>query len=140
MPNALVHRYFEELLSAPDNIEVADEIFTDDVEFVNPVSANRIKGIDEYKAFAKRWYVGFPDRKFSVEEEIEEGEKVAAKFKITGTHNGEFMDAEPTGVAITVNGVNIFKMQNGKIQHVEAIFDPSQIWGPINEARGASGS
>ncbi|MGH2806740.1 MAG: ester cyclase, partial [Actinomycetota bacterium] len=87
MPNPLVQRYFGELLSAPDNLAVADEIFTEDVEFVNPVSANRIKGIDEYKAFAHTWYVGFPDRKFTVEEEIEEGDKVAARFKITATHN-----------------------------------------------------
>ena len=135
MPNALVHRYFEELLSAPDNLAVADEIFTPDVEFVNPVSANRIKGIDEYKAFAQRWYTGFPDRKFSVEEEIEEGDKVAARFKITGTHDGEFMDTPPTGVPIIVNGVNIFRMENGRIRHVQAIFDPAQIWGPINAAR-----
>jgi hypothetical protein len=41
----LIRRYFRELLTAPSNLAVADEIFTDDVRFTNPVKASGVKGM-----------------------------------------------------------------------------------------------
>ena len=130
-PNtALVHRYYDELFSAPGKPEVADEIFTPDVTFRNPVDAKGVHGIPEYKEFAQRWKVGFPDRKFHVDETVTEGDKVAARFTITAHHGGEFMGAAATGNPMTVIGINIFYMREGRIYKVEAVFDPRQIWEP----------
>ena len=129
-----VRRYFEELLSAPGNLDVAEEILTPDVEFRNPVSNDAIRGYDEYRAFAGRWYKGFPDRRFSIEELVEQGDTLAARFKITGTHLGEFAGAKPTGNPIEVNGVNIFHLDDGRIRFVRAFFNPLELWRPLGLA------
>lgn len=128
---ALVHRYYDEFFSAPDNLNVADEIFTPDVVFHNPISPDGIHGVEEYKQFALRWYRGFPDRTFTVDDDIVEGNRIAAKFTITGTHLGEFGGHEPTGNPILVRGMNIFTIENERIKDVEAFFDSVQLSRPI---------
>ncbi|MEA2589930.1 MAG: hypothetical protein QOH66_2857 [Actinomycetota bacterium] len=133
--STLVRRYFEELLTAPGDLSVADEILAADVVFENPISRDPLRGIEEYKAFAFRWYRGFPDRKFVVDEMVEEGETVVARFTITGTHRGEFSGAAPTGNRIEVAGVNIFHTGNGRIRRVKAFFNPLHLWEPLGLAR-----
>ena len=80
---ALVHLYYEKFLTAPGDLDTADEIFAPEVVFHNPISPDGIHGIDEYKKFAMRWYQGFPDRVFTVNDTVEEADKVAASFTTT---------------------------------------------------------
>lgn len=131
----LVHLYYEKFLTAPGDLSVADSIMVPDVRFHNPISPGGIHGIDEYKAFAERWYRGFPDRVFTVRDTVEEKGKVAAAFTITGTHDGEFMGAAPTGNAVKVDGMNMFRIRDGRIVDVVAYFDSGQLYGPLGIAR-----
>jgi steroid delta-isomerase-like uncharacterized protein len=129
--HTLVRRYFEELLSAPGQLDVADEILSDDVVFENPISKRAIVGINDYRSFALRWYEGFPDRVFTVDETVSEGSKIVAQFTITGTHGGTFGGTKSSNNPIEVRGVNIFLMEGGKIKHVHAFFNPLELWRPI---------
>ena len=128
---SVARRYYEDFLTAPGRLEVADDILHQDVVFHNPISAGGIHGIQEYKDFAARWYRGFPDRHFSVDNEVIEGDLIAIRFTITGTHNGEFMGAAPTGEKIHVNGMNLFVLEDGKIKDVQAFFNPHELYDPI---------
>ena len=40
---------------------------------------------------------------------------VAAHFTVTGTHQGEFMGAAPTGKKITVHGIDMIRIIGGKV-------------------------
>lgn len=127
----LVHTYYEEFLTAPGNLQIADRIMAPDVIFDNPISPNGIHGLPAYKEFALRWYGGFPDRVFTIDDLLEQDNKVAAAFTITGTHQGVFMGAAPTGQHIKVRGMNIFRIEDGLIKEVTAYFDPSQLLAPL---------
>lgn len=127
----LVHLYYENFLTTPGDLSVADDIMTEDIRFRNPISPDAIEGIPGYKAFALRWYHGFPDRVFTIEDLVEEGDKVAAAFTITGTHLGEFMGAEATGNSIVVKGMNLFRTEGERIQDVQAFFDSGSLYDPI---------
>ncbi|TMM38047.1 MAG: ester cyclase [Actinobacteria bacterium] len=131
---ALVHLYYEKFLTAPGDLDTADEIFAPEVVFHNPISPDGIHGIDEYKKFAMRWYQGFPDRVFTVNDTVEEADKVAASFTITGTHSGEFMGAAPTEHPIVVKGMNLFRIERGRIADVKAFFDPDALYRPLGLA------
>ncbi len=126
----LVHLYYEKFLTSPGDLSVADKIMAPGVAFTNPISSG-IHGIDEYKQFALRWYKGFPDRVFTVEETAEEGDRVAARFTITGTHGGEFAGAAATGNKIAVHGMNMFQIAGDKIVLVKAFFNPAELYDPI---------
>ena len=50
-----------------------------------------------------------------MEELISEGNKVAARFTMRGTHRGQFMGVPPTEKPITVQALNIYHLKNGQI-------------------------
>ncbi len=51
----------------------------------------------------------------TIEDIIAEGDKVWVRFKATGTHKGEYRGLAPTGKKITVMGVDIYRIVNGKV-------------------------
>jgi steroid delta-isomerase-like uncharacterized protein len=58
---------------------------------------------------------GFPTSQWTREETIAEGDKVAARFTMRGTHKGTFYGVPPTGKKIKVKATNIYRFSNGKI-------------------------
>jgi predicted ester cyclase len=57
----------------------------------------------------------YGDPHFVVEDLIAEGDKVLLRWSFTGKHRGAIMGAEPTGKEITVGGMNLFLLADGKI-------------------------
>jgi len=69
---------------------------------------------------AKRARAAFPDMKLSLDDVITEGDKVVARWTMTGTHNGQSTDTvlgrvAPTKKPVRVTGITILRMQDGKI-------------------------
>ena len=58
---------------------------------------------------------GFPDIQWTLEEMIAEGDKVAARFTMRGTHQGAFFGVPPTGNKISVKAINFYRLSGGKI-------------------------
>jgi len=133
-PRSVARRYYEDFLSVGGSLDVADELMTPDVVFHNPISPDGIHGLAAYKEFAQRWYTGFPDRLFTVDDEVAEGDQIAIRFTISGTHRGPFAGAQPTGNRIEVHGMNLFRLEEGKIKDVQAFFNPMELYGPIGLA------
>ena len=67
----------------------------------------------------KEWAImirnGFPDIHMTAEDFVAEGDKVASRFEAQGTHNVEFSGVPATGKAVTVSGINIMRIADGKI-------------------------
>ncbi|HKQ02266.1 MAG TPA: ester cyclase [Actinomycetes bacterium] len=57
----------------------------------------------------------FPDWHSAQEAHIAEGDLVTERFTARGTHQGEIMGIPPTGTAVTLAGINIFRVQDGKL-------------------------
>ena len=57
---------------------------------------------------------GFPDIQWKLEETIAEGDMVAARFTMSGTHHGAFLGVPPTGRAIKVQAMNFYRLSGGK--------------------------
>jgi predicted ester cyclase len=58
----------------------------------------------------------FPDVKATVVDLLADGDKVVALVSIHGTHQGAFRAISATGKPITVMGINIFRIVNGKME------------------------
>jgi steroid delta-isomerase-like uncharacterized protein len=65
----------------------------------------------------------FPDLHITVEDLIEEGDKVVGRNSITGTHQGEYMGIPPTGKTVTYNEIFIFRFDNGRIAETWGVVD-----------------
>jgi predicted ester cyclase len=57
----------------------------------------------------------FPDWHAGQEAHIAEGDLVGERFTARGTHQGEIMGASPTWRQVTLAGINIFRVQDGKV-------------------------
>ena len=57
----------------------------------------------------------FPDIDITVEDMIAEADRVAFRIRATGTHEGSFMDVDPTGKTVTLNAVDIHRFDDGKV-------------------------
>ncbi len=73
------------------------------------------QGLEGAKAAHRIMLAGFPDYQTIVEDMIAEGDKVAARIRMAGTHTGEFMGIPPTGRQISFTGIYIARIANGKM-------------------------
>jgi predicted ester cyclase len=68
--------------------------------------------------FVTTWRTAFPDLQFTIEDHIAEGNKVATRVTLRGTHSGRYLDIAPTGKKITVSGMTISHVVDGKIVEI----------------------
>jgi steroid delta-isomerase-like uncharacterized protein len=61
------------------------------------------------------WHTGFPDMSETVEDLIAEDDKVVGRFTFRGTHTGEFMGIAPTGRRVSMTGIDIVRVRDGRI-------------------------
>ena len=59
--------------------------------------------------------VAFPDGKTTTDDLIAEGDKVVERFTFAGTQKGDFMGIPASGKRVTVTGMSVFRIANGKI-------------------------
>jgi len=63
----------------------------------------------------RKWQAAFPDIHFSVEELIAEDEIVVTRWRLTGTHLGEYLGQPATGNRVDVDGVSIDRIKDGML-------------------------
>ena len=59
--------------------------------------------------------MAFPDLHHTVEDLVAEGDKVAPRLTLQGTQQGEFQGLPPTGRQVTFTGINLMRLEDGKI-------------------------
>ena len=111
---ALVRRAFEEGWNA-GNLDVFDEVTSPDYVLHDPTVPEDVVGVDGMKGFASAFLGAFPDLRFSIEEQIAEGDMVATRWTSSATHEGELMGIAPTGNRTGVSGVTVSRISGGKI-------------------------
>jgi steroid delta-isomerase-like uncharacterized protein len=114
---ALVGRYFNELMNE-GKLEIIEEIMASNIAFRIPTVPETVRGYEGIKNFVIGLRTGFPDIKFTVERQIAEADKVAARWFIEGTHKGVFLDMPPTGNKVKDQGLDIFIISGGKIAEI----------------------
>ena len=84
------------------------------------------KLIDTFKETFVEAREGFPDLSITVEDVMAEGDRVAARVTMRGTHRGEFQRIAPTGKRVEVNAIDMFRISGGKIvEHWGHADDPT---------------
>jgi steroid delta-isomerase-like uncharacterized protein len=111
---ALVRRYAEEVLNRK-NLDLLDEIFAPGF-VLHGADPDQVSGVEDLKQFFVMLHSGFPNFQVTIEDLFAaEGEKVVLRFTFRGTHQGEFMGIAPTGKQVTMSGIDIFGVADGKI-------------------------
>ena len=108
---AVMRRVIEEGLNKR-NFSLINDTYLDCV-YRSPVTGE-IRG-EALKQFIKSVLVAFPDARYTVEDQLADGDKVFTRWSWTGTHKGELMGIALTGKPVRISGMVIDRIVDGKI-------------------------
>ena len=109
---AVMGRFLQFINTASEKL--AEELISPDAVFHVPGRPEPIRGPAGYLAIIGMMRGGFPDIQWTLEEVIAEGDKVAARFTMRGTHRGPFFGVPPTGKTIAVQAMNFYRLSGGQ--------------------------
>jgi hypothetical protein len=69
------------------------------------------------KEFFAMYLAAFPDLRFDPQDVLSSGDKVVARARVTGTHQGEFLGIPPTGKRIDVQLIDIVRFGDDGLAH-----------------------
>lgn len=107
----LARHLFEEVWNSK-NLAVVDEMTAPNFVFHNSVQT--LYGPEGFKQFATMYHTAFPEAHFTIEDAFAEGDMVALRWTARGKHSGELRGIPPTGKQVTVSGITITLISNGK--------------------------
>ena len=81
--------------------------------------------------FAATILEAFPDKQYTVEEIIGQGDKVLVRMTVKGTHQGMFFGTAPTGNTIDVTLYRQYRVEDGKIAEHRGWIDMVTMWSQI---------
>src|SRR6266498_4566432 len=82
----VMNRFLEFINTASEKL--AEELISSKAIFYVPGSPEPMRGPAGYLAIIRIMRGGFPDIQWTLEEMVAEGDKVAARFTMRGTHRG----------------------------------------------------
>ncbi len=109
-------RTYKELLNQ-GNLSVADDLI--DPEFINlEAPPGMSRGPELMREVATMLRTAFPDLHFTIEELVAEGDTVAGRLTMSGTHEGPLMGTPPTGRSMRQDHMHFVRFRDSKaIEH-----------------------
>jgi len=81
------------------------------------------QGIEPFRQQITAFRAAFPDLRVTIEELLIAGDRFASRTTVTGTHTGDLMGMPATGKHISVEAVDIGRIENGLAK---------ERWGGLN--------
>ncbi len=119
---AIVRRLYDEVWNKR-RLEVVDALISPSHALNDPLASDSQVGPKMYKRRVVEFTNIFPDLHFTIEDMIAEKGKVVVSWIISGTHKSEFMDIPATGRKVSIEGITIHLISNGKILDSHARWD-----------------
>ena len=101
------------------NVENLDELYVED--WVD--HSQGIRGIEALKRGIVELRTAFPDVSLALEDLVVEGDRVAARATMKGTHSGEYLGIRPTGRSVEVTAFEISRTRDGKYAETWGMLD-----------------
>ena len=95
-------------------------------KFVAPDYVEHSEGFRGVEAFGQQitaFRAAFPDLHVSIDDLLIDGDRFASRTTVTGTHTGDLMGMPATGKRISVEAVDIGRIENGQAK---------ERWGGLN--------
>ena len=80
-------------------------------------------GIDSARVYYANYLTGFSDIKFTIKDVFGQGNKIVKYWSFSGINTGTFFGMPATGKRVSIEGVTLVRMQNGKIAEERDFFD-----------------
>lgn len=121
--NKTVFRQVVEEIFNQGNINLFDELVAPDFIEHEELPPELPGGREGAKMLFTQLRSAFPDFKAKIEDIIAEGDRVVVRMNWTGTHKDEFMGIPATGKSISIEVIDIVRIEGGKFVEHWGIMD-----------------
>lgn len=118
----LIDRIWEEAIEKGEMAVVEDGLASDYV-LHTPAAPEPIRGPDGFKQYKRTLREAFPDISVVVEDRVVGEDAVVDRYRMSGTHEGEFNGIAPTGTEVEFTGIIVHYVEDGKVAENVAEFD-----------------
>jgi steroid delta-isomerase-like uncharacterized protein len=131
---ALIRRWLDEVLTQGYTRRV-DEIFASNYVLHGPSLAQEVHGREGIGRYVATLRAASPNLRFTVEDQIAEGDMVVTRWTARGTHQERFLDYPPTGNQMAMTGIEFDRVVDGKIDEAwvsyhlftDSTLDPDRV-------------
>ncbi len=109
---ALIERWFEEVWNKK-RADAIDEMLAADAE-MHGLGA-KMRGPAGFKPFHAKFCAALSDLHVTIEDVIDEGDKVAVRFSVKARHTGDGLGVPPTMRPVAVEGLAIARIHEGRV-------------------------
>lgn len=101
------------------------EAFEDRIapEFVSHTPNGDYRGLDGYKELYSTYVTAFPDCHFTIDDMVAEGDTVSLGYTFSGTNTGPLQDVPATGKRVSVRGVSVSRVVDGRSVEEHVVWD-----------------
>lgn len=104
------------------DLDIFSSLTADTVVF-HYAGTPRVMSSEQLRSGVARWREAFPDLRMSVDEIIGEGDLVAGRFTLSGTHEGPWRGAAPTGRRVSMALMMFFRFEDGLLVELWEVDD-----------------
>jgi steroid delta-isomerase-like uncharacterized protein len=118
----VVRRWLDEGWTQGD-VAVAADLLTEDFVLHDPVANREVAGRDAEQALITGFRKAIPDLAFTIDDLLADGDGVTIRWTAKGTHDGELLGVAPTGRPLEIRGVDMYRLQEGRIAESWTFWD-----------------
>jgi steroid delta-isomerase-like uncharacterized protein len=134
---SVVRRWFEEVWNQGRDSSIHELFPADGVAHGLGDSDQDIHGPHEFQSFAANIRGVLPDTHIHIDDLLADGDRVAVRITLRGTHTGTGFGVPPTGRKVTIQGIIIVRIVNGHIMEGWNSYDQLGLLRQIGALPGA---
>jgi steroid delta-isomerase-like uncharacterized protein len=113
--NAFMTTWFDEIWNN-GRLNAIEELFAEDgVMHGLGEAGTDVTGPAAFRPFVERLRGAFPDIEVKVEQVVDDGELIAARWVATMTHTGDHLGVPASGKRASVTGMSMARLRDGKM-------------------------
>jgi steroid delta-isomerase-like uncharacterized protein len=134
---AFSRRFIEEVWN-DRRLDLIPELVSEDHVDHDPAQAGLPSGPAGMRAFVETYLAAFPDVRFTIEDVICEEDRVTIRWTATGTHQGPLPGIAPSGKRVSITGILIDRIADGKIVETWSNWDALGLFRQLGAAPARS--
>jgi steroid delta-isomerase-like uncharacterized protein len=130
----ILHEWFEEVWNQGRE-ETIFRLFAEDgiAHGITDEEGRELRGPSGFVPFVRQLMGAFPDIRIDVEDAVQQGDKVAVRCVVRGTHTGEGLGIAPTQRPVEFTGMSFVHVRDGQIAEAWNNFDFQTLMAQITE-------
>jgi steroid delta-isomerase-like uncharacterized protein len=110
-PKTVARRFYEQGATGA----LDDELIAEEIVYHGPAMLGEVHGREGFKQILGVFRGAFPGFETTIDEMVAEGDRVAVRHIHHATQTGEFAGIPPTGKRVTVTGIEVLRIRDGRV-------------------------